>query len=278
MKSTIFLIALGILLAAIPLSTNNSTLKDGTIILTEDNHVFFSGRVDEASVAKASIELGQLSEKLSDNDTIYLVLDTPGGSVVSGNQFIDFGKSIPQKIKPISIFAASMGYHMFQSFDERIMQVSSTIMSHRVSLSGLSGQVPGELVTRLNSIISTSNQMDDVAAKRVGLTRIAYQQLIHDELWLNGLDAVKTGHADRIAKLRCSNDLIKGTRVEAVDTIFGPVDVTFSTCPLITGYLSFKFNKMAQATGTSSYIVPRNEAEVVREIRNAKRKINLEAW
>lgn len=274
MKTAIILFTIGVLLST---TLSISTPKDGTIILTEDNHVFFSGVVDDSSVSKASIELGQLSAKLSDNETIYLVLDTPGGGVVAGNQFIDFAKSLPQKIKPISIFAASMGYHMFQSFDERIMQSSSTIMSHRVSLGGLSGQVPGELITRLNSIISTSNQMDDVAAKRVGLSREAYQKLIHDELWLNGADAVKTGHADRIAKLRCSNDLIKGTRVEAVDTIFGPVDVTFSNCPLITGYISFKFRNVAQA-GISSYLVPRNNAEVVREIRTAKRKIKLEAW
>lgn len=252
------------------------SVSSDTITLTEDNHIVFSGEVSDSSVANAQIKLGQLSARLSKSDVIYLVLDTPGGSVSAGNQFIDFAKALPQKIKPISIFAASMGYHFFQSFDERIMQSSSTIMSHRVSLGGLSGQIPGELITRLNSIIATSNQMDDVAAKRVGLSREAYQKLIHDELWLNGQDAVRLGHADRLAKIRCSNDLITGTRVETVRTMFGPLDVTFSTCPLINGFLSFKASRVV--TPVKNFIVPRNDAEVIKEIKRIKRRVVLEVF
>lgn len=274
MKTAFILFFLGILLS----TTLSFNTDDGAIVLTNDNHIVFSGEVNDNSVAKAQIKLGQLSARLHKSDVIYLVLDTPGGSVVAGNQFIDFGKSLPQKIKPISIFAASMGYHMFQSFDERIMQASSTIMSHRVSLGGLSGQVPGELVTRLNSIIAISNQMDDVASKRVGLTAEAYKKLIHDELWLNGADAVKTGHADRLAKIRCSADLINGTRIETVNTMFGPVEVTFSTCPLINGFLSFKFKREVDATVSTSFVVPRNDAEVVKEIKKVKRKVVLEVF
>lgn len=238
MKTAIILFTIGILLST-TLSINST--DDNAITLTEDNHIVFSGPVNDSSVANAQLKLGQLSERIGRNEVIYLVLDTPGGSVSAGNQFIDFAKSLPQKIKPISIFAASMGYHMFQSFDERIMQSSSTIMSHRVSLGGLSGQIPGELITRLNWIIATSNEMDEAAAKRVGLTPEDYKKLIHDELWLNGTDAVRTGHADRLAKIKCSAELIKGTRVETVNTLFGPVEVKFSTCPIINGFLGFEF-------------------------------------
>ncbi len=268
MKTTIFLFIMGILLCSpLAVSTNNET-----ITLTPDNHILFSGVVTDASVTVNQLKLGQLSARLPRNATIYLVLDTPGGSVPAGNLFIDFAKSLPQKIKPISIFAASMGYHMFQSFDERIMQSSSTIMSHRVSLSGLSGQVPGELVTRLNSIISISNQMDDVASKRVGLSRKDYQDLIHDELWLSGSDAVATGHADKLAKISCSEELINGTRIEQVDTLFGPLDVKFSACPLISGYISFEISKVANTSGVV-YQTPKDNGEVAKAIKFAKRKV-----
>ncbi len=268
MKTFLTLFTLGVLLCTTTLSVST----DNVIVLTKDNHVLFSGEVNDASVSSAQIKLALLSARIKSSDSIYLVLDTPGGSVTAGNAFIDFGKSLPQTIKPISIFAASMGYHFFQSFGERIMQPSSTIMSHRVSLGGLSGQVPGELITRLNSIISISNQMDDVASKRVGLSREAYQKLIHDELWLNGQDAVNTNHADTLAKIRCSKELVEGTRVEQVRTIFGPVDVTFSTCPLISGFLSFKFVRKA---GPTSYLIPRNAEEVEKAINKAKRKVTV---
>lgn len=267
MKTALILFTLGVLLST---QLSVSTNAGDTITLTKDNHVIFSGPVNDASVSAAQIKLGQLSARLSKNDVIYLVLDTPGGSVTAGNQFIDFGKSLPQKIKPISIFAASMGYHFFQSFDERIVQPSSTLMSHRVSLGGLSGQVPGELITRLNSIIAISNHMDEVVAKRVKMPVEAYRKLIHDELWLSGKDAVATGHADRLAKVRCSEDLITGTRKEEVNTPFGRVEVTLSTCPLISGEISFKLVR------TVTSVVPRSNEEIVREIKKAKRKVVME--
>lgn len=235
--SILFIVALGIFLSTTLFSKN-----DSTITLTEDNHIVFSGPVNDMSVAQAQVKLGQLSKNLGKKDVIYLVIDSPGGSVTAGNLFIDFAKSLPQKIKPICIFCASMGYHMFQSFDERLVYSSSMLMSHRAKLGGMSGQVPGELESRLNSIKDVLTQMDTAVAQRVGLSLEEYQKLIYDELWLNGTSAVKTKHADRIAKIKCDNDLLIGTKSETYNTMFGPVEVTTSNCPLVNGILDVKFN------------------------------------
>lgn len=256
--STIVLIALGILLSTTLFSRN-----DDTVVLTKDNHIVFSGVVSDTSVAKAQLELGRISSQLSKNDTIYLVIDSPGGSVTAGNLFIDFANSLPQKIKPICIFCASMGYHMFQSFDERLVYGSSELMSHRVRIGGLAGQVPGEAVSRLNNIIQVSNKMDRAVANRVGLTLEAYQKLIYDELWLDGDSAVKTKHADRAAKIRCEDSLMNEKKTEVVNTMFGPVQITFSSCPVISGILGFKFGK-------NNF---RSAAEALSEVKKTKRTV-----
>ena len=256
MKTTIFLFTIGILLSAQLLSQSSDS-----ILLTENNTVHFSGKVDEVSVAKAQRELGLLSVKLGKNDIIYLVIDSPGGSVVDGNQFIDFASALPQKIKPICVFCASMGYHMFQSFDERLVMPSSMLMSHRVSIGGLSGQVPGEANSRLKRIERISHEMDVKVAKRIGSTVEAYKALIYDELWLSGAEAVEVKHADRLAKFRCSKGLLTGTKKSSVNTLFGPVDVVMSKCPLISGILSFSFKR-------ESF---RSEAEVLTLVKKAKR-------
>jgi ATP-dependent protease ClpP protease subunit len=227
-----------LLLIGVTAAVNRSSNE--TITLTTDNHILFSGPVTGESVAQAQSRLSEISANLSDSETIYIVLDTPGGSVSAGNLFIDYAKSLPQKIKPICLFCASMGYHMFQAFDERIVYSSSTLMSHRAALGGLSGQVPGELETRLSAIKTILVQMDAMAAKRVGLSTEAYQKLIYDELWLDGQTAVDTKHADRIAKIRCSEVLVQSRRTEVVRTFFGPVTVTYSNCPLISGVLDAK--------------------------------------
>ena len=238
--STIVLVVLGIFLSV---SLGSKTSSED-IVLTSENHILFSGKVDGKSVAEAQIQLGRISKNLGKNETIYLVLDTPGGSVSDGNLFIDFAKSLPQKIKPICLFCASMGYHMFQSFNERLVFGSSTLMSHRASLGGMGGQVPGELVTRLNAIITTLGQMDEAVAKRIGTPVEDYRKLIHDELWLDGKSAVKLKHADRIAKITCSTDIVDGftTRTEEVPG-YGLVEMVFSKCPLISGMISYSVEK-----------------------------------
>lgn len=227
------------------LSTQLMSQSGDVVTLTEDNHIVFSGVVDDTSVAKAQLALGQISANLGKKEVIYLVIDSPGGSVSAGNLFIDFAKSLPQKIKPICIFCASMGYHIFQSLDERLVYNSSELMSHRVRIGGLAGQVPGEAISRLNNIIAVSNKMDESVAKRIGLTLEAYQNLIYDELWLDGTNAVKLKHADRIAKIKCSESLMTKTKSQSVDTFFGPVEVKMSKCPLINGALGFEFKREA---------------------------------
>lgn len=241
MKTCIVLFVIGILLSTTTWLTAASS--EDAIVLTEKNHIVFSGQVSDASVAAAQVQLGKISSNLGRNEVIYLVIDSPGGSVSAGNQFIDFAQSLPQKIKPICIFCASMGYHMFQSFGERLVTPSSTLMSHRASLGGLSGQVPGELETRLSAIKDTLNQMDASVAKRVGTSVEAYQKLIYDELWLNGRSAVAIKHADRLAKIKCDNELLVGKKVEEFMTPFGPVEATLSSCPLISGILDVKFKQ-----------------------------------
>lgn len=256
--STIVLVVLGILL-----STQLFSRGEEAITLTEENHIVFSGPVNDSSVAKAQVQLGKLSKELDRGDVIYLVIDSPGGSVAAGNLFIDFAKSLPQKIKPICIFCASMGYHMFQSFDERIVYSSSTLMSHRASLGGLAGQVPGELESRLGAIKAILDNMDENVSKRVGMTKEAYQKLIYDELWLDGTNAVRTKHADRVAKIKCDDSLLAGTKSETVVTIFGPVDIEMSKCPLINGVLDAKFSRTTF----------RSISEAIIEVKKAKRSV-----
>jgi ATP-dependent protease ClpP protease subunit len=260
-KVAIVFFVIGILLS---FSRMSQTATDGTIVLTKKNHVLFSGEVTDSSVSKAQVELAKISADLSSDDVIYLVIDSPGGSVPAGNRFIDFAGSLPQKVKPICLFCASMGYHMFQSLDERIVYSSSELMSHRVRIGGLAGQVPGEAVSRLNDIIATSQRMDEKVAKRIGISVEAYQKSIYDELWLNGTDAVKLKHADRVAKIRCDRALAVGTRKETFNTLFGPVEVTTSTCPLISGFLALDLKR-----GNTF----RSNQEAIDEVRRVKRII-----
>lgn len=167
-----------------------------------------------------------------------LVLYSPGGSVIAGNQFIEFVKGLPCKVHTVPIFAASMAYIITQSLQNRYALPTSILMSHRGYLK-ISGELPGELLQKLDLFMKMLQYTDEQVAKRLGISVKVYQRLIRDELWLMGFDAVKKNHADKLVSARCGKSL-NGTYVETMHTFFGPVDVTFSKCPLITDPLKIE--------------------------------------
>ncbi len=240
----------------------NPNKKLPLIVLGKKNTLSFREVVTSKSISKLQRKLFNMSYRLPRNATIYLVLDSPGGSLSAGNVFIDTAKAIPQKVKTISLFSASMAYHIVQNLDERIVTPSGTLMSHRASLGGMGGEIgsdgKGEYLTRTNWILRQLKIMDSKVAKRLKMSLKKYQDLISDEYWVDGQDAVEENSADRVALVRCGKDL-KGTEVVVVDSFFGTIDAHFSKCPLISypikiGNINFSTNNRAERIRLLKYV------------------------
>lgn len=207
------------------------------IILNEDNTVILREAINYSTVAKVQVKLFELAKKNPAND-LYLFLDSPGGSVAAGGLLIDTINSIPNKVHTISAFSASMAYITVQSLGKRYVLPSAVLMSHRAYIGGLKGTF--EQVDSLTDMLKEMVKEHDLTcSKRVGLTYHAYKTLIHDDHWMTAAQAVKTGHADAIAKVVCDKSL-QGTYKERQFTLFGAYDVTFSKCPLVRGFVKFK--------------------------------------
>jgi ATP-dependent protease ClpP protease subunit len=253
--------------AALALSAS-TTFASTQIVLTSQNSVSFNQPVREDYAAKKQLELMAKDFLLPKTQPIYLILDTPGGSVFAGNQFIDFAKSLNRPIHTIVIFAASMGYQITQELGKRYITTTGTLMSHRGAISGLSGQVPGELNARLKMLEDSLVGMNERAAKRVGMSLDSYQNAIINELWVSGEAAVKSGHADEVASVSCDKSL-SGSYFDEVATIFGPVHVEYSKCPLISAPIGFKFGNSVIASNSKG-------ALAAKVILGFSRKVKLE--
>lgn len=254
-------------LIALALSTGTA-FASTPIVLNSSNSIAFNQPVTEDYVAKKQLELMAKDFALSKTQPIYLVLDTPGGSVFAGNQFIDFVKSLNRPVHTIVLFAASMGYQITQELGKRYITTTGTLMSHRGAVSGLSGQVPGELNARLKMLEDALVGMNQRAAKRVGMSLDAYQSAIINELWISGEEAVKQKHADEVASVSCGKSL-SGTYFQEFATVFGAVSVEFSKCPLISAPIGFKIGGKYVASNS-------NVAREVRAYMGATRKVRLE--
>jgi ATP-dependent Clp protease protease subunit len=208
------------------------------ILLTKENTAILRGPVNSSSVSEVMIQLSELNKTGGDADPIFLVLNTPGGSVSDGLNLIEYMNSLRRPVHSISIFAASMGFHILQNSKQRFITKYGTIMSHRAR-GGFSGDIPQQVKSRFKHITDLLEKMDEQVISRTKgkFDKKSYTELIRDEYWAVGDNAINDGFVDEVATLKCDNSL-NGTSEKNIVTFFGVVTVTFSNCPLITEPLS----------------------------------------
>lgn len=209
-----------------------------TLTLSPENTVIFRYVFTKGTISQTVEKLLKLSSKMPDDSTIYLVLDTPGGSVDAGNQLIAAARALPQEVKTVTLFSASMGFITVQSLGERLITPNGVLMSHRARV-GLRGQIYGEFESRFKFIKEGITDIESRMAERLGLTAKAYRAKIFNEYWTEGSNAVAQKAADRTVSLACDKDSL-GTYVDTIRTFFGNVEVEWSHCPLVSSPLSVR--------------------------------------
>lgn len=253
-------------LILLTLLCNMSFANAVDIVLTERNSVSFNQPFTGEYVAKKQLEVLSKNNMLARSEPIYLVMDTPGGSVVAGLSFIDSLKSLKRPVHTITLFAASMGYQVVQELGTRYITPSGTLMSHRGAINGIGGQIPGELNSRIGYIQGLLEQMNKKAAARIKSDLKSYQDSIVNELWLFGQNAVDAKNADAVANVTCDKKLVEGTYTQQFNSIFGSAEVVFSKCPLISGPIGFSFSREFKV---------KNKVNFIKTIQSTKRRVHL---
>jgi ATP-dependent protease ClpP protease subunit len=225
---------------ALPIAYSSSepkASKTANIELNQNNMVLLRGEVTDESVNKASVELYEQVKKRGTNSyTIFIVLDTPGGSIDAGLAFVEFAKTF-KKVETLTIFAASMGSAIVEHLPfNRNIVATGTLMFHRAA-GGVQGQFEdGELESRLAYYKTIVRSMEQTNADRMGLKLSDYKSKVKDELWIYGVDSIKDGSADTLATVSCSDELVAGKDVIEISIMgFMVIPVEFSKCPLLKG-------------------------------------------
>lgn len=204
------------------------------LVLTTQNTVTYRGPVNGESATTAMLQL-QAAVKARGKATypIYLVLDSPGGSIMAGSMFIDFVRLLPN-VHTVTMFSASMAAGIVEALPgKRYITKNGILMFHRAR-GGFEGQFnEGELESQLRLWKAIVTAMEQVNADRCSMPLSEYKDKVVNEWWMYGQEAVDQKAADEAVDLVCTQELLNSRSTLVIDGIFGSFKLSFSGCPLI---------------------------------------------
>lgn len=172
------------------------SVKVRKIEVSPEQVIMFNTQVSFSSVQATIEQLEVLSAK--GVKEVFIVLDSPGGSVIDGATLISYMKSSSMKINTLCQgVCASMAAQIHQVGKLRLMTEKSILMFHPAS-SGVRGTLE-EMLSQLNAIKLYVDRLDAEVAARAGIKYEDFKNLVISELWIEGVDAMDMGLSDGIA-------------------------------------------------------------------------------
>jgi ATP-dependent protease ClpP protease subunit len=211
----------------------NPANKNEILTLSEKNTVVLNMPIMGSVATNVSKELLEKSDELKAGEPLYLVLDTPGGSIDDGLKIVEVAKSLPRPVHTVSLFNASMGFVISQNLGDRYVISSSTMMSHRATIGGITGNFPGSFISRVKSVADQLMKINAGVAERAGMDLNTYLGMIANELWMGPEESIKNKFADKVVTLRCDKTLRGPGKPKELDLGLFSVRVRFNKCPLI---------------------------------------------
>ncbi|MDE2425716.1 MAG: ATP-dependent Clp protease proteolytic subunit [Elusimicrobia bacterium] len=168
--------------------------------------------IDENSSALFKAELD--GELLNKPDKITIVIDSPGGDVVSGRKIIRAIEGAPVPTDCISDgMTASMAFYILQSCTIREMTKRSFLMAHHAAFQDLELSQLSEIDAKnyWGYLHSLNNALEEQTANRmkVSLKFIKHKLEFEQQWWMNWKEALKVGAVDKIAPIPNEKDKAK---------------------------------------------------------------------
>jgi ATP-dependent Clp protease protease subunit len=215
-------------LSLLLLATCSFVRSEELVELNSRNTITIRGPIQHESVGDFMMKTSQIDSK-----EIYIYISSPGGSVMEGMKIVDIIKSLEKsgrKVSCISDFSASMAFIILQSCPRRLATFSSVLMQHQMSL-GLEGNIEN-VNTYLDFIRQIDVELNKLQADKIGMPEEQFKRKIENDWWIHGPDAKKNSVVDDIVLIKCHQELYGKYEILSVSTMFGPVKLKYTKCPL----------------------------------------------
>lgn len=180
--------------------TNLDLSKGSTVTLFTDVNEYSANKVIGGIKAANKDKPGK---------PIYLVLDSPGGSVIDGARIITAMQASKNKVYTVCLqICASMAAMILEYGEERYAVDRSIIMFHPASVGGM---IQGELdkvVSRFTFLQRYVDKMDHYTAKRAGVPYPEFKARSNRELWIDAEDALADKLIDKIVLVELQSSVL----------------------------------------------------------------------
>lgn len=180
---------------------NNKQLKVIDLNLKRGTVVMLNTDVNTQS-ANAVIEGIRSANKNSPGRPIFLLIDSPGGSVLDGARMISAMQASKAPVYTVCLqICASMAAMTLQYGKLRYAVDRSIVMFHPASVGGI---VQGELdkvVSRFSFLQRYVDKMDHYTAARAGLSYEQFKAKTSRELWIDAEDALQAKYIDGVVRV-----------------------------------------------------------------------------
>lgn len=201
MKRFLSVVLIGIFMAGIIHASDKTkvnlkgtnSVKRSKLVINSDRAVVLKGVIKTSNADAIITSLKKFNESAPDN--IFIIIDSPGGSVVDGYNLINTIRSLRAKvICAVEADAYSMAAIISQYCSETYLLKYSSMMFHEASY-----YVSGK-ASDINIMVDFTNKylraLDIDLAKQMGITFDEYQTRIAQEWWVTAEEAIKFGLAD----------------------------------------------------------------------------------
>ena len=217
-----------------PVATPPPQPYTDTIQFTNSNHAVLKDVIRGQNVSKTMINLGLLKTSQP-----ILFIDSPGGSIDAGMNLVNAILSSPKNITCVAYFAASMAFVTFQACHKRCILNNSTLMQHQAHFGAEGNEENFKSYTKY--IFSMLDKINGAQAERMKMSLANFNKARESDMWMYGNDAFQYNAADKLVSAVCTEDLLIESKIEVENTIFGPIKLVYSKCPLMTDPVDIDF-------------------------------------
>lgn len=218
------------------------SVNANALTLSERNTVKFDSDFNMKSVTKLQSEILAKHFALPEGEAINVVIVSPGGSIVAGNNLIQFMNDLNRRYNVVCKFCASMAFHTFQGLNDahRFLTSDGILMTHKAR-GMFGGTFPGQANAQLNLWLEIIKRMDEnVVNKTNGKhTLDTYRKLYADDYWCEGEVCIEQGFADHVTPVTCDKTL-SGTNSEIIRFFGKRIKIYTNKCPLVRGIVDYE--------------------------------------